>query len=106
MGQGKTTVITPLLSLMLADGRHLISVCTPRALVPFTRSVLRERFSSTVLTKQVLTVEFDRFWKMTSGLYRKLEAAVDSRSVCVVAPSVIKAMLLKVIELMESLDTN
>ena len=40
MGDGKTTVIAPLLALILADGKSLVCSCMPAALAEMTRSVL------------------------------------------------------------------
>ena len=59
MGGGKTTVVAPLLALMLADGASLVAQVVPAALLEFSRTCLRERFS-TVLTKSVYTFHFDR----------------------------------------------
>ena len=48
MGAGKTTVGAPLLSLILADGYSLVSEVVPQALLEFSRSTLRERFSGVI----------------------------------------------------------
>ena len=42
MGAGKTTVIGPLLALILADGKRLITQICPSALLEMTRGVLRK----------------------------------------------------------------
>ena len=42
MGAGKTTVIGPLLALILADGQRLITQICPSALLEMTRGVLRK----------------------------------------------------------------
>ena len=59
MGAGKTTTIAPLLALILADGAQLVMQVVPPALLTFSRSVLRERFSSFV-SKPVYTFHFER----------------------------------------------
>ena len=38
MGEGKTTVIAPLLALLMADGRRLVCACMPSALLDMSRS--------------------------------------------------------------------
>ena len=40
MGDGKTTVIAPLLALILADGYSLVCSCMPSALLEMSRAVL------------------------------------------------------------------
>ena len=77
MGAGKTTVIAPLLALSLADGKRLVCVCMPAALLDFSRSVLVERFSSPVMPKPVLTFRFFRFTVASSDMVAKLQAAVS-----------------------------
>ena len=46
MGGGKTTVVGPLLALMLADGESLVTQVVPRALLQMSRAVMREKFSA------------------------------------------------------------
>ena len=59
MGQGKTTVVAPLLALMLGNNQTLVMQVVPPALLTFSRAVLRERFSSFV-SKPVYTFAFER----------------------------------------------
>ena len=49
MGGGKTTVITPLLALLLADPTRLVVQCVPAALLEMSRAITRATFSSVVL---------------------------------------------------------
>eukprot|EP00962_Isochrysis_galbana_P053094 scaffold24532_cov67-Isochrysis_galbana.AAC.1 len=56
MGGGKTTVITPLLALFLADGRRLVVQCVPAALLDMSRAVMRAAFAS-VTRKAVYTFQ-------------------------------------------------
>ena len=56
MGAGKTTVIGPMLALMLADGETLVTQVCPDALLEMTRSVMRGCFSS-VVSKRVYTLQ-------------------------------------------------
>ena len=41
MGQGKTTVVAPILALMLADGESLVMSVVPPALLEMSRSCAR-----------------------------------------------------------------
>ena len=103
MGAGKTTVVGPLLALLLADGKSLVVQCVPNALLEMSRSVMRERFS-TIFNKAVLTFHFDRFMTVTEGLYRKLHHARETRSVVVTTPTAIKSFALKFVEICHTLD--
>lgn len=59
MGAGKTTVIAPILALMLGDKKTCVVQVVPSSLLEMTRSVMRSRFSSLV-HKPVYTFVFDR----------------------------------------------
>jgi len=48
MGGGKTTVVGPLLALMLADGKSLVLQTMPPALLEQSKATLRATFSSIV----------------------------------------------------------
>ena len=48
MGAGKTTVIAPLICMILADGKNSLVQVAPPALLPFTLSVMRSRFSGII----------------------------------------------------------
>ena len=74
MGDGKTTVIAPLLALILADGHSLVCCCMPNALLEMSRAVLARCFSSPVAPKAVITFKFGRSSHADQGLYDKLEA--------------------------------
>eukprot|EP00439_Symbiodinium_sp_Y106_P052533 s1164_g7.t1 len=74
--QGKTTVC-PLLVLMLADGKQLVVLVVPGALLDMSRRVLRATFAS-VLTKKVGTFECERSSSFDPHLLRKLEKAKTS----------------------------
>ena len=50
MGAGKTTVVAPLLALMLADGDSLVLSVVPKALLEMSRKQMRETFA-TIMTK-------------------------------------------------------
>jgi len=103
MGAGKTTVVAPLLALMLADGKRLVAQVVPQALLDFTRNVTRERFSA-VVRKTTMSFVFDRFCTIDEALHRKLLKAVESKAVLVCTSTSIKAFQLKFVELLHQLD--
>ena len=104
MGAGKTTVVGPLLALLLANGENLVVQVVPHALLEFSRGVLRSRFAS-VIRKPVYTFEFDRFKEVTPQIYSKMLRARDTRSVVISTPKAIKSFFLKYVELLYDLDT-
>ena len=104
MGSGKTTVVAPLLALFLADGNRLVMQAVPPALLEFTRTTLRERFSSPILCKAVVTFAFDRFAAFDDASARRLRVAAARRAVVITTPSCIKALQLKFIEILHILD--
>ena len=99
MGGGKTTVITPLLALLLGDGTQLVMQCVPAALLEMSRAVMRAVFSR-VLIKAVYTLSFDRLCDAshTARLCAKLRKARDTRAVVVCNPTSLKALTLKLVE--------
>jgi len=99
MGMGKTTVIGPLLALMLADGKRLVAEVVPQALLDAARDILRATFTS-VISKRVYTFECDRPMEVTKALAKKLEQAVASRAVVVTTPTALKTLMLKFVELL------
>ena len=105
MGAGKTTVVGPLLALLLADGKRLVTQVVPLSLLEFSRSITRERFSA-VIRKPVYTFTFDRFHTVTGSLYRKLLKAMDSRAVLISTSTALKAFQLKFVELLHQLDQS
>ena len=58
MGAGKTTVVGPLLAMLLANASNMMIEVVPAALLDFSANVLRERFSSAIV-KPVFTFNFD-----------------------------------------------
>jgi len=103
MGAGKTTVVAPLLALILADGKSLVMQVMPHALLEMSRSVMREKFAA-VVRKPVFTFQFDRTTPITRNLYMKLCKARDSKAVICATPTSIKSLMLKFIEMMRHLD--
>ena len=86
MGAGKTTVVCPLLALMLGNHQTLIMQVVPVALLEFSRSVMRERFSS-LLRKPVYTFNFDRFTEASPALLAKVVHARRLSAVMLTSPT-------------------
>lgn len=103
MGAGKTTVVAPLLGVLLADGRQLLMQVVPGPLLEFSRGILRECFSS-VTQKHVHTFSFDRQAIATEGMHDLLLSAKVTGGVVITSPSAIKSFMLKFTELMHNLD--
>ena len=97
MGAGKTTVVAPLLALLLGDGTKLVAQVVPRALFDFSCTVMRSRFSA-ILQKQVYTFAYDRFKPPDESLLRKLKKAKSSRGIVIATPTTLKSFALKFVE--------
>ena len=103
MGAGKTTVVGPLLAMLLANSSTLMLEVVPPALLDFSAGVLRERFSAAI-RKPVFTFTFDRYTKVTPQLLSKLKTARNLRAIVVSSPSSIKSFMLKFIEICHNLS--
>ncbi|OEH80097.1 EF hand family protein [Cyclospora cayetanensis] len=103
MGSGKTTVVSPLLALLLADGKRLVVSVVPPALLHFSRASLRERFSA-IFQKGVFVLSFARTDAVSAALYLKLLQTRDSRGIVITTPTAIKSFLLKALQLMHFLQ--
>lgn len=110
MGAGKTTVVGPLLTYILADKEHLVMHVMPTALLEQSRQVLRSRFSNRVLRKRIFTFEFDRAISDDPAaalqMFTKLDRARRHGDVVCASPESIKSMMLKLVELLHSLDES
>lgn len=95
MGAGKTTVVCPLLTLMLGDGSSLIVQVVPPALLEFSRSVMRSTFSA-IMQKRIFTLSFDRSSEIDPSMLKKLNMAKLSRGVVISTPTTVKSIMLKV----------
>jgi hypothetical protein len=104
MGAGKTTVIAPLLALMLADGKRAVFQVVPTPLLEMSRNVMRCRFSS-LLCKRIQTFQFDRSQEVTplqiQRLFAKLDSVRTSAGIVVSTPDAVKSFQLKSIELLQ-----
>ena len=103
MGAGKTTVVGPLLAMLLANSSTLMLEVVPPALLDFSAGVLRERFSAAI-RKPVFTFTFDRYSKVTPQLLSKLKTARNLRAIVVSSPSSIKSFMLKFVEICHNLS--
>ena len=103
MGQGKTTVIAPMLALLLGDGKRLIFQVCPGPLLEMSRSVMRISFSN-VIHKRVRTFTFDRSNPIGNSLegltaqYETLASACEEKAVVCSTPESIKSFMLKYID--------
>lgn len=105
MGAGKTTVVAPLLALLLADGTDLVVQVVPRTLLEFTRTVMQERFSA-VIKKGVLTFAFSRYQSITPQMFSALIQAKEKKAVVLATPTSVKSVFLKVLQLFSILDAS
>ena len=99
MGAGKTTVIAPLLALLLADGRTLVTQVVPASLLHFSRSVMWRAFSGVTMPKPIFTFESDRSVPIHRSLLARLERARDASGVVLATPTALKSFSLKFLEL-------
>ncbi|CAE7723402.1 unnamed protein product [Symbiodinium sp. CCMP2456] len=104
MGDGKTTVIAPLLALILADGKSLVCSCMPAALAEMTRSVLTRCFSSPVAPRAVISFKFGRASHADRALFDKLEAARHGKAVVVAEPTSLKSLVLGLLQSLSQLE--
>eukprot|EP00967_Tisochrysis_lutea_P092455 scaffold133291_cov31-Tisochrysis_lutea.AAC.6 len=102
MGGGKTTVVGPLLALMLGDGETLVIQTMPQALLEQSKATLRATFSS-IMRKRVFTLVFDRCSELTWQTVEKLHSARATRGVVLCTASTIKSLQLKALEKMDLL---
>jgi len=120
MGAGKTHVVTPLLALLLADSKSLVTVVVPRSLLELSRSKLRETFSS-VVPRFVFTLNFERLpqlhcdidhlaadgvaeYSAAASLGNKLDRIRSLSGICVTTPDAIKSVELTFIDMLYSRD--
>ena len=104
MGAGKTTVVAPLLALMLADGDSLVLSVVPKALLEMTRKQMRETFA-TIMSKRIYTLQFDRSTEVTPNTSKVLANAAKNRGVVVATPTTIKSVMLCFVETLENLHS-
>jgi hypothetical protein len=104
MGAGKTTVVSPLISLMLAQCEYIVVQCVPQALLAMSSAVLRMTFSS-IIRKRVYTFECNRGSVGDATLRTKLQSARANGSVIITTPTALKSLMLKFVEGLLTLTT-
>ena len=97
MGAGKTTVVAPLLALMLADGKSLVLSVVPKALLEMSRKLMRETFA-TIMAKRIYTLKFERSTTVTKTLASRLANAAVNRGIVVATPTSVKSVALVYVE--------
>ena len=95
MGAGKTSVVSPLICLMLAQGDSLVLQCVPPALLPMSFNVLRTTFSSAI-QKRVYSFQCERATVGKRSLHAKLLSAKQNSAVVITTPPAVKSLMLKV----------
>uniref|UniRef100_A0A0G4G6D4 ubiquitinyl hydrolase 1 n=1 Tax=Chromera velia CCMP2878 TaxID=1169474 RepID=A0A0G4G6D4_9ALVE len=103
MGAGKTTVVGPLLALMMADGNALVVQVVPPALLYFSRSILRATFS-VMIQKLIFTFQCERASDIDAETVAKFDHARTSRGVVVSTPSAVKSAHLKFLETLDKIE--
>ena len=99
MGAGKTSVVAPLLALILADGKSLVLSVVPKALVEMSRTNMRETFAA-IMVKRIYTLDFDRSTTVQPAMRRSLENAASNRGVVVATPTTVKSIMLSYVEVL------
>ena len=102
MGAGKTTVVAPLLALILADSNSLLLSVVPKALLEMSRTQMRETFAN-IITKRISTFKFERSTVPHEGMRLNLENSVRNRGVVVATPTSIKSVMLVYIETLRNM---
>ena len=97
MGAGKTTVVAPLLALMLADGKSLVMSVVPKALLEMSRTRMRETFS-TIMVKRIYTLTMERSTDAGEPMVRSLRNAMQNRGIVVTTPTACKSVMLCYLE--------
>ena len=102
MGGGKSAVIAPLLSLLLVDGKKLIVLIVPDALLDMSTNVTRGAFGPTIPTP-VLNFAFERsgsddMLRQLRQINRKLRFTRDKYGVICTTPGAIKSLFLTYID--------
>ncbi|CAE7582642.1 unnamed protein product [Symbiodinium natans] len=103
MGQGKTTVVTPLTILVHGTSARACVVCCPSALLEFTCKVLRERLCG-VLFRPVVEFHFTRSTPVSDDHFFKLLHAQASRAVLCSGPTALKSLLLRFVLTLHAID--
>ena len=105
MGSGKTTVLMPLLSLLLADGSNLVVSVFPRPILPFSAAILRERFG--IVGRPVVHLDVERTtFESTLDIVARLNYVRRFCGIVVCHPSALKSIILRVVEVLHLFDQS
>jgi len=102
MGSGKSTVVAPMLSLLLSQPEKLVVQVVPESLLLATRDIMRSVFGC-IWTRRVQVFRFDRtFDKLTDfqELVRSVREARQLQSVVCTSPASIKSLLLSYLDIL------
>eukprot|EP01033_Poteriospumella_lacustris_P010457 gene10460-7435_t len=102
MGAGKTSVVAPLLALIVADGKSLVLSVVPKALVEMSRTRMRETFAA-IMVKRIYTLDFERSTVVKPSMSKSLENAAINRGVVVCTPTTLKSVMLSYVEVLQRL---
>jgi thiol-disulfide isomerase/thioredoxin len=102
MGAGKTSVVAPLLALIVADGKSLVLSVVPKALVEMSRTRMRETFAA-IMVKRIYTLDFERSTVVKPAMSKSLENAAINRGVVVCTPTTLKSVMLSYVEVLQRL---
>jgi len=106
MGEGKTTVVCPLLGFLLAKKSSIVVQVVPHALLEFSRSTLRKSYSG-MIRRSVVTLEFNRYTSLSDGaILAALRKAQENRAIVIASPTSIKSLALKFLEVCHLLDQS
>jgi hypothetical protein len=109
MGGGKTSVIAPVLALLLADGKRLVAQMVPDALLDHSMHEIQDKFRQ-IVRKDVLKFYFVRksadeshadVLAKYAAHYRLLANARTARSVVCTAPACMKSLMLEYVDLLQ-----
>lgn len=111
MGAGKTSVVCPMLVLMLADGKSLVTQVVLSSLLEMSRDVLRSVFSS-IIYKRVYTLTFDRSNGVGESptamktLFTRINRARMEGAVVCTTPEAVKSLMLKYVDLLQVVQAS
>lgn len=106
MGAGKTTVVAPLLALLLATPKSLVMQVVPHQLLHFSQQVFRSRFCSPFCARPVHRLHMSRHSTISRAFFLKVRRCREQRGVLVSNQSALKAFMLKVCELAHLLEES
>jgi hypothetical protein len=111
MGGGKTSVISPMLALLLADGKRLVLQMVPRALLEHSMGEIRDVFNQ-IIRKTIVEFKFvrkgqgrheevmNKYAEQNSTLHR----IRSTRGLVCTEPASIKCMMLEYVDLLQNME--